>query len=132
VRHDVVTDSGRTVVLMDSISHAVPGDRGAVLVTASHGGRSAGEIAYEVRPALVGFNDAGRGKDDAGIAGLRMLDEIGVAAFACDSMSARIGEADDHWDYGIVSVTNEAGRRIGIAPGMTVRAVVELASETAG
>jgi hypothetical protein len=124
VRHDVAGADGRTVVLMDSVSHAVAGDAGGVLVTASHGGRSAGEIAVGVRPAFVTFNDAGRGKDDAGIAGLRMLDDAGIAAAVCDSMSARIGEADDHWEHGVLSVVNACADRLGIRPGMSVRDAV--------
>ena len=56
------------VVLMDSITKVNSDDKGALVVCASHGGTSSGEFALEVPLKLVVFNDAGGGKDDAGIA----------------------------------------------------------------
>ena len=51
---------------------------GAIAVSGSHGGRSSGRIGAAVRLRAVFFNDAGVGKDQAGLAGLAMLDEVGV------------------------------------------------------
>jgi hypothetical protein len=65
-------NSGR-VVIMDSITKVTPDDAGAIVVCASHGGSSSEEFALAVPLAAVFFNDAGVGKENAGIAALDML-----------------------------------------------------------
>ena len=62
------------VLVMDSITKVTPQDEGCMVVSASHGGASSGEFALEVPLRVVFFNDAGVGKDDAGIASLHMLE----------------------------------------------------------
>ena len=71
--------SGR-MIIMDSISKVTPEDKGAIVVCASRGGASSGEFALEMPLKAVIFNDAGVGKDDAGILALEMLQSRGVAA----------------------------------------------------
>jgi hypothetical protein len=61
------------VVILDSITSVTPDDVGAIIVSASHGGASSCEFALGVPLKAVFFNDAGLGKDDAGIAALSML-----------------------------------------------------------
>ena len=63
---------GRAVqlLLVDSITEALDSGAGRIVVSGSHGGTSAGHFALQARPALVVFNDAGVGKDAAGIAAL--------------------------------------------------------------
>jgi hypothetical protein len=120
-----ITHAGhRPVVLMDSISSVGPGDAGAIVVSASHGGISSGEFA--TRHPLGGcfFNDAGVGKDSAGTAALGMLQRIGVAGATLSHDTARIGDARDHWDHGVVSHVNDAAATAGLAPGMPVRDAV--------
>jgi len=56
---EVVKGPADRVLLMDSISKVEAGDAGAIVVSASHGGASSGELALEVPLALVFFNDAG-------------------------------------------------------------------------
>src|SRR4051812_39653122 len=75
----VSSEKGR-VVIMDSITKVTPDDAGAHVVSASHGGVSSGEFALEVPLSSVFFNDAGVGKEWAGIAALAMLEARGVAA----------------------------------------------------
>ena len=74
---------------------------------------------------LVFFNDAGIGKDRAGIAGLPMLEAIGVAACAYSHESARIGEAADGLAHGVVSHLNARARALGIREGDRVQSVVD-------
>lgn len=105
------------VLLMDSITRVEPQDAGSVAVSASHGGASSGAFALEVPLALVFFNDAGVGKDDAGIAALDMLQRQGVPAACVAHTSARIGDVLDMWAHGVVSHVNAAARQAGIAPG---------------
>ena len=56
--------------------------RGAVLVAGSHAGVIAAYYAARAGAGAVLLNDAGVGKDGAGIAGLAYLDAIGMAAAA--------------------------------------------------
>lgn len=112
------------VIIMDSITKVTPDDEGAVVVCASHGGTSSGEFALEVPLKAVIFNDAGVGKDNAGIAALEMLQKRGVAAAAVAHTSGRIGDSKDMWENGVLSHVNAAGRAAGLAPGANVRAVL--------
>ena len=57
-------------------------------------------------PALVVFNDAGGGKNAAGVASLAELEREGIAAAAVSHESARIGDALDAWENGVVSRAN--------------------------
>ncbi len=113
------------VVLLDSVTEVTPAHAGRVVVTGSHGGLSAGRYAMEVRARLYVFNDAGIGKDDAGIAALAMLDAVGQPAAAVAHTSARIGEAADTWNGGVISRVNAAARAAGYRTGQALRAAVE-------
>jgi len=106
---------------MDSITRVEPGDAGAIVVSASHGGGSSGGFALEVPLRAAFFNDAGVGKDDAGIAALAMLECRGVAAGTVAHTSARIGDAQDTWEHGVVSHVNATARALGIVPGERLR-----------
>ena len=79
----------------DSITRLGPEFQGTVLVTGSHGGRYCGYLA-----ALAGLrgmiaNDAGVGKDQAGIGALDYLQQLGVATATVAHTSARIGDGAD-------------------------------------
>lgn len=117
LKKEVTSGPGGRVVIMDSITKVTPEDRGSVIVSASHGGASSGEFALEVPLKAVFFNDAGVGKDDAGIKALEMLQARGVAAGTVAHTSARIGDADDMWENGVVSHVNAAARDLGISVG---------------
>ncbi len=103
--------------LLDSVTEGGPRQSGELVITGSHGGLSAARYAAAYRPRLVVFNDAGIGKDEAGVAGLALLQEVGVAALAVSAMSARIGEARDTWESGVISRVNGAARGMGFASG---------------
>ena len=109
------------VVIMDSITKVAPEDKGAIVVCASHGGASSGEFALEVPLKLVVFNDAGGGKEDAGLAALAMLQQRGVAGGTVAHTSARIGDSQDMWDCGVVSHLNAAARALGLSVGDPLR-----------
>lgn len=124
-KEQVASGPGGRVIIMDSITKVAPEDRGAIVVSASHGGQSSGEFALEVPLAAAFFNDAGVGKDDAGIAALAMLQAAGVAAGTVSSQSARIGDAPDTWENGVLSHANDAAMRLGLEPGKSLKAVLE-------
>ena len=115
--------SGR-VIIMDSITKVTPEDKGAIVVCASHGGASSGEFALEVPLKAVIFNDAGVGKDDAGILALEMLQARGVAGAAVAHTSRRIGDSRDMWENGVISHVNAAARALGLVPGAKLRAAL--------
>jgi hypothetical protein len=72
------------------------------------------------KPLAVFFNDAGGGKDDAGKVGLGMLQAIGVPAACYSHISARIGDAQDGLDNGILTDMNDLAKQIGIKKDMQV------------
>ncbi len=77
------------LVLLDSVTQVTPAHAGSLVVTGSHGGASVVPYARAVRAWLYVFNDAGVGKDGAGIAALDMLQADGIAAAAVAHASAR-------------------------------------------
>jgi len=113
------------IVLLDSVTEVTAEHAGKVVVTGSHGGVSAGRYAQEVAAQLYVFNDAGVGKDGAGIAALAMLDAVGQAALAVAHTSARIGEALDAWSTGVISKVNGAAAARGFREGQRLREAVE-------
>ena len=114
-------DTTIPVFLLDSVTEGGEEQTGQVVVTGSHGGASAARYALRYRPLLVVFNDAGIGKDEAGVAGLGILEEAGLAAVAVAHTSARIGEARDTWESGVISRANAPARALGLMPGLSVR-----------
>jgi len=104
---------------VDSTSLLAPEDKGAVMITASHGALfGSGEVKPIAGPPLaVIFNDAGGGADDCGFARLAVLDGEGVIAATVSAASARIGDARSAWESGIISYANARAEAAGIAPG---------------
>ena len=124
----VATLGGRRVVLMDSISLIGPQDAGTLIVCGSHGGLISGAFASLYPPRLVLFNDAGGGKNGAGRASLSMLDERGIAAATIGHDSARIGDALDAWEEGVISETGNAARLLGLRPRQAVKEAITRAA----
>lgn len=117
----VVSAPNGRVILMDSITKLTPDDKGANVVSASHGGSSSGEFALDIPLASVFFNDAGVGKDRAGIVALDMLQARGVAAGAISHESGRIGDSQNMWDEGVISHANALAIARGLKPGLRVK-----------
>ena len=105
------------IVLRDSVTKTAPEDAGYVLVTGSHGGVFAANLAARARVRAAIFNDAGQGRDRAGIGGLDALQQIGMAAAAVAHDSARIGDAQDAWTRGVLSAVNDSAAALSCAPG---------------
>lgn len=124
LRAVVATLPGAAVVAVDTIAHLAPEDAGRIVMTGSHGGLSSGEYAARVPVAAVFFNDAGIGKDGAGVAALAALEAEGIAAGAVSHDSAAIGEALETWNSGVISTLNAPAAALGFAVGEPVRAAV--------
>jgi len=101
------------ILTADSVTELGPEARGTVLVAGSHGGRLAASYASRAGVYAVIFNDAGIGKDEAGISGLAALEALGMAAAAASHATARIGEARSMWDSGVLSHVNAPATALG-------------------
>ncbi|HTZ34488.1 MAG TPA: hypothetical protein VMB84_00605 [Stellaceae bacterium] len=108
---------------LDSASLVSPAHRVAIVVTGSHGGLLGGRpetaLKYDVRGAL--YNDAGIGKDEAGISRLPALDARGIPAATVSAASARIGDARSSYEDGIVSRVNATAAALGLGEGASAR-----------
>ena len=124
LKAEVETGKGGRLILMDSITKARPEDAGAIVVCGSHAGTSSAEFALEVPLKAVFFNDAGVGKDSAGIVALDTLQARGIPAGAVSHTSGRIGDSRDMWENGVISYVNAAARTLGFAPGARLRAAL--------
>ena len=122
----------RALYLLDSIGHVSERHAGSVIVSGSHGGVSAAAyiLVLQKAPLAALFNDAGRGKDDAGVAGLLLLQQRGVIAVTYGHLSARIGDAADGLANGVITALNEAAITSGLAVGWTVQDAVVLLRNT--
>ena len=110
----------RPLVLIDSAALVDPAsDRGAVVVTGSHGGLVGGDPAMALRAdaAAAAYHDAGIGIDDAGIGRLPALEARGIAAITVAAGSARIGEARSVFEDGLISAANPTARTRGAVVG---------------
>jgi hypothetical protein len=120
LREIVATVGTHRVVAVDTIAHLKPEDAGQVVMTGSHGGISSGEYAGKVPIAAVFFNDAGIGKENAGIASLPYLEARGIIAGTVSHDSALIGNALETWQSGLVSALNPLAEKAGFALGEPV------------
>lgn len=123
----VVCEQGDVrVVVMDSMAQVLPEDAGHIVVCGSHGGSSAAEYALKARVRAAFFNDAGVGKDQAGVRALEILGALDVPACAVSHLSARIGDGRDTWENGRLSHVNKPGERLGLRPGLSVQDAVAM------
>jgi hypothetical protein len=99
--------------------------RDAVLVAGSHGGVIAGYLAARAGVRAVILNDAGVGKERAGISSLQYLERIGMAAATAGHMSARIGEGADMLARGVITHANAIASRLGVRAGQSCAEAAE-------
>ncbi len=111
--------------IVDSITELGPQDAGCLAVSGSHGGISSARYALAARPHLSIFNDAGVGRDEAGLAALPFLQSYGLAACTVAHSSARIGEAQSTLDGGIVSHVNALALALGVVVGQRCELVID-------
>lgn len=122
-------NSGPVVRGCDSVSLVKPDDKGAVVITASHGEVLAGSPTWGNRPKVLAavFNDAGSEL----VSRLPDLDSRDIAAATVATASARIGDARSGYETGVISHVNETAVALGAEPGMTCIAFVDLIIEKA-
>ncbi len=117
---------GVTVTVTDSITFLNSDNAGDIVVCGSHGGASAGHYAQKHGVKAVFFNDAGIGKNNAGVKSLDSLSKTGILACTVDCMSAEIFNGQDILDKGIISVCNQLAKDRNIKEKMTVKEVIRL------
>jgi hypothetical protein len=113
------------VIVVDSATQVDASARGRVVVCGSHGGRYAATCAAAWGLRGVVLNDAGVGLDRAGVAGLDLLDGLGIPGAAVAHESARIGDGRDTWERGVLSHVNAAAAALGCRAGMPAAAAAE-------
>jgi hypothetical protein len=119
--------SVRALVLIDSAASVdAEVDRGAVIVTGSHGGLVGGDpkMALRADGFAAAYHDAGIGIEQAGLGRLPALEARGIAAITVAAASARIGDARSVFEDGIVSAANPTALRLGATIGAPARDVL--------
>lgn len=114
------------IVLLDSLGDLKAENTSPILVCASHCGDN-GAFARKVKDCnvkAVFLNNAGIGKNQAGISGLPHYQAEGIIACAVDNYSAEIGVAQDTWESGIISQLNANAEAAGVQIGDSVQAAV--------
>lgn len=111
---------------MDSVAYMDEEQKGNIILTGSHGSESAANQTLKFHPAGVIFNDAGKGKEGAGIKGLLLFERADIPAATVDTFSARIGDGMDTYESGIISAVNESAKGLNIVVGMTAREAAKI------
>jgi uncharacterized protein YunC (DUF1805 family) len=91
---------------------------GRVAICGSHGGIYPAWLTAKARVRAAILNDAGVGKDNAGVGGLAWLEKLGIAACTVDHATARIGDGGDMVSHGKVSHANSLAAALGCKTGM--------------
>jgi hypothetical protein len=112
-----IVDVPEGILLADSVNYLDSAARGRVVIAGSHGGTYAAYKAADSGARAVILNDAGVGRQDAGIACLDYCERIGMAAAVVAHTSARIGEAADMLRRGVISHANLPARAVNCTPG---------------
>jgi hypothetical protein len=116
---------GVKIIVTDSITFLNRENSGDIVVCGSHGGLSAGHYALKHGVKAVFFNDAGIGKNNAGIKSLELLNDAGILACTVNCMSAEIFNGHDSLNYGIISVCNRLAKSRNIQENMTVKEAIK-------
>ena len=116
---------GVGITVTDSITFLNQNNSGDIVVCGSHGGLSAGDYAQKHSVKAVFFNDAGMGKNNAGVKSLESLSNAGILACAVDCMSAEIFNGQDILANGIITICNQLAKARNIKEKMTVKEVIK-------
>ncbi len=126
-------ESGR-IIAADSSSYLVklatrPSD---VIVIGSYGGTPILALLFSRGVKAIIATDAGIGKDEAGVSGLKTGEEIGIPCAAVAAMSAETSNGRSTL-LGIISRANAQARALGVVPGqLAYEAAMKLAAAPPG
>ena len=113
------------IVAVPSVTKLPPSTDGAVLVGGSHGAVYAAYLSAKAGARAAIHNDAGIGRDEAGVSGLAWAQAQGMAMAAALSGSARIGDGADMLQRGVISRANPLAAACGVEPGQSVAEAAE-------
>ncbi|MBN2568906.1 MAG: hypothetical protein JXB42_05705 [Deltaproteobacteria bacterium] len=114
------TENTEGIIIVDSVNYLDVTAREQVVIASSHGGIYAAYKSADIGARAVILNDAGVGRQDAGIACLQYCEEIGMAAAVVSHTSARIGDAADMFQRGMISHANQMAKNVRCIPGIEV------------
>lgn len=117
------------VVLADTITKLDERSRGAVIVSGSHGGVYPAYLARKAAARALILNDAGVGKDKAGIGSLDYSQQLGMAAVTVAHDSARIGDTNDMLARGRISFVNDLAKSVGCDAAMDCLQAAQLLTQ---
>jgi hypothetical protein len=106
------------IILADSVTDLTDTARDRTVVSGSHGGRFPAAVAARLGVRGAVLNDAGIGRDEAGVAGLLLFDAMSVPAAAVSHLTAEIGDAHAVLERGRISVANQSASHLGVCAGM--------------
>ena len=130
--HKIVKQfGGRRIIIANSAASIDENNKNDVVVDGSHFGINVGQMALNAQVRGMIGNDAGIGLDNAGIAGLKFLEEHGIPAAAVSCMSAKIGNGASTYEEGKISVVNEVAKKLGITVGMSAKEAADKMLESA-
>src|SRR3984885_9421022 len=112
---------GAKILTVASCSFVREEHRSHVVVSGSYGGKynAFNAAKWSVRGVIM--NDAGVGKNNAGIVGLAYLDAIDLGAATADARTCHIGDGDHMLAHGVIRHVNATAAALGCAPGQSVR-----------
>jgi hypothetical protein len=113
------------IMTVASCSNAREEHRSHVVVSGSYGGRYNAFNAAKWGVRGVIMNDAGVGRDNAGIVGLEYLDQIGLASATASAQTCHIGDGDHMLAHGVISHVNRTAAAVGCVIGQSVRDCAE-------
>jgi hypothetical protein len=105
-------------LIADSVTQLSGTARNRVVIGGSHCGLYAAYVAARAGVRAVILNDAGVGRDRAGVAGLGYLGDLGIPAATVDCRTARIGDGRDSLERGVISFANGLAADLGCRPGL--------------
>ena len=120
----IATDTGE-IFTVPASSQVNASHHGQVIVSGSYGGEYNAFHAGKWGLRGVVLNDAGVGKDNAGVRGIFYLEQIGLAAATADVNTCHIADGEHMLAHGIVSHVNRFAAALGCVAGDTVRATAE-------
>jgi len=119
------------VIVTDTAGTYAEHNKNDVVIDGSHFGVNSAKMAANAGVKGRIGNDAGIGKNNAGIAGLNILEKAGIPGAAVSAMSAKIGVGISTWETGKVSTVNESARKIGVKVGMTTKEAADVMFQSA-
>ena len=123
---EMVSSPRGRIMAMDSAGYVDErNDVSDVLICGSHGAPCATQLVMWTRPRGLFIHDAGIGRGDGGVNGLKLLDAYLIPSAAVDGLSARISDGQDMYQNGIISRINQAAHRMGLREGMAVKAAAQ-------